>query len=152
ERAATYDVVGTTVDVPMRDGVTIACDLRRPARGDVPVEEPLPSLVVEFTPYALMRDLCLREADFFASRGYVALVPLLRGVGRSGGAWEFGSFVQCGRDGHDLVEWLAAQPYSSGRVGMLGESFGGQTSYSTAVEQPRHLVAIAPMQSPSSLY
>ena len=35
---------------------------------------------------------------------------------------------------------------------MFGESFGAQTSYSAAVERPEHLVAIAPMQSPSSLY
>ena len=77
---------------------------------------------------------------------------MLRGVGRSGGEWDYGSFRQAGRDGHDLVEWFAAQPFSDGRIGMYGESFGGQTSYSTAVERPEHLVAIAPMQSPSSLY
>ena len=80
------------------------------------------------------------------------MVPLLRGVGRSGGRWDHGSFRQAGRDADDLVEWLAAQPFSDGRIGMLGESFGGQTSYSAAVERPEHLVAIAPMQSPSSLY
>ncbi len=85
-------------------------------------------------------------------RGYNALVPLLRGVGGSGGRWDHGSFRQAGRDAHDLVEWLAAQDFSDARVGMFGESFGGQTSYSCAVERPEHLVAIAPMQSPSSLY
>ena len=60
--------------------------------------------------------------------------------------------MQGGRDADDLVEWLAAQPFSDDRVGMFGESFGGQTSYGAAIERPAHLVAIAPLQSPSSLY
>ena len=152
ERPPAFDVVGVTVDVPVRDGITIACELRRPARGGVAVEGTFPAVVVEFTPYVVLHDFYLGEADFFATRGYTALVPLLRGVGRSGGRWDHGSFRQAGRDAHDLVEWLAAQPFSDGRIGMLGESFGGQTSYSAAVERPEHLVAIAPMQSPSSLY
>ena len=152
ERAAAYDVVGTTIAVPVRDGITIACELRRPAHGGVPAEGRFPSVVVEFTPYVVLRDFYLGEADFFTARGYNALVPVLRGVGDSGGRWDHGSFRQAGRDAHDLIEWLAAQPFSDGRIGMFGESFGGQTSYSAAVECPEHLVAIAPMQSPSSLY
>ena len=152
ERPATYEVVGTSVDVPVRDGITIACELRRPARDGAAVEGRFPGVVIEFTPYVVLHDFYLGEADFFAARGYNALVPMLRGVGRSGGEWDYGSFRQAGRDGHDLVEWFAAQPFSDGRIGMYGESFGGQTSYSTAVERPEHLVAIAPLQSPSSLY
>jgi uncharacterized protein len=152
ERPGTYGVVGTTVDIPMRDGITIHAELRRPALDGVAVDGRFPGIVVEFTPYLVLRDFYVGEADFFATRGYVTLVASLRGVGQSGGRWEHGSFRQCGRDAHDLVEWLAAQPFSDGRVGMYGESFGGQTSYAAAVEQPEHLVAIAPLQSPSSLY
>jgi predicted acyl esterase len=151
-RPAEYDVVGTTIDVPVRDGITIACALRRPARDGVAVAGPFPGVVVEFTPYVVLRDFYCGEADFFASRGYNAVVATLRGVGGSGGNWDHGSFRQAGRDAHDLIEWLAAKPFCDGRVGMFGESFGGQTSYSAAVERPEHLVAIAPMQSPSSLY
>ena len=152
ERPPTYDVIGTKVEIEVRDGVTIACELRRPARDGVPVEGRFPSLVVEFTPYVVLHDFYLQEADFFVRRGYNALVGTLRGIGGSGGSWDHGSFTQCGLDAHDLIEWFAAQPFSDGRVGMYGESFGGQTSYSAAVEDPEHLVAIAPMQSPSSLY
>jgi predicted acyl esterase len=152
ERPASYEVAGTTIEVVVRDGVTIACELRRPARDGVPVAGRFPGVVVEFTPYVVLRDFYLGEADFFVARGYNALVPSLRGIGRSGGRWDHGSFRQAGRDAHDVIEWFAAQPYSDGRVGMFGESFGGQTSYSAAVERPEHLVAIAPMQSPSSLY
>jgi uncharacterized protein len=151
-RAPEYDVVGTTIDVTVRDGITIACELRRPARDGVPVDGRFPALVVEFSPYAVLRDFYLGEADFFVRRGYVAVVPLMRGIGRSGGAWDHGSFRQGGRDAHDVIEWLSTQPYSNGRIGMFGESFGGQASYSAALERPEHLLAIAPMQSPSSLY
>jgi predicted acyl esterase len=152
ERQSAYDVVGTTVDVAVRDGITIACELRRPARDGVPVDGRFPGVVVEFTPYVVLGDFYRGEADFFATRGYIALTATLRGIGGSGGRWDHGSFRQAGRDAHDLIEWLAAQPFSDGRIGMYGESFGAQTSYSAAVEQPEHLVAIAPMQSPSSLY
>ena len=76
-RAPEYDVVGTTVDVEVRDGVTIACELRRPARDGVAVEGRFPGLVVEFSPYAVLRDFYLGEADFFVRRGYVAVVPLM---------------------------------------------------------------------------
>ena len=69
-----YDVVGTTIDVPVRDGITIACELRRPARDGVPVEGRFPGVVVEFTPYVVLRDFYLGEADFFAARGYNAVV------------------------------------------------------------------------------
>jgi hypothetical protein len=151
-REPVYDVVGTTVDVPVRDGTTIACEVRRPARDGQPVDGQFPALVVEFSPYAVLRDFYLGEADFFVRRGYVAVVPLMRGIGRSTGQWDHGSFRQGGRDAHDIIEWLATQPYSNGRIGMFGESFGGQTSYSAALERPEHLLAIAPMQSPSSLY
>src|SRR5262245_34334243 len=59
---------------------------------------------------------------------------------------------QDGRDASDLVEWLAAQPYSDGRVGMYGESYGGATSYGAAINRPALLVTVAPLQSPASLY
>ena len=99
ERPPTYDVVGTTVEIRVRDGVTIAAELRRPARDGVPVDGPLPGLVVEFTPYVVLREFYLGEADFFAARGYNALVGIFRGVGGSTGEWSFGSFRQGGEDG-----------------------------------------------------
>ena len=55
-RPATHEVVGTVVDVPVRDGITIVCELRRPAHDGVPLDGPFPGLVVEFTPYVVLRD------------------------------------------------------------------------------------------------
>ncbi len=136
----------------MRDGVSLAGEIRRPALDGVALDRPCPGLVIELTPYVVLRDFYVGEADFFVSRGYVCLVATMRGIGGSGGTWNHGDFRQSGRDAHDLVEWFAAQPYCNGRVGMYGESFGGQTSYGAAVERAPHLRAIAPLQAPSSLY
>ena len=59
-------------------------------------------------PYLVLRDFYLGEADFFAARGYNVLVPLLRGIGGSGGAWDHGNFRQAGRDAHDLIVYAEA--------------------------------------------
>jgi predicted acyl esterase len=49
-----------------------------------------------------------------------------------------------GRDGYDIVEWVAAQPWSNGRVGTVGSSYAGQVQIRTALERPPHLTAIWP--------
>lgn len=151
-REPTYQVIRETVDVPMRDGVTIGCELTRPALAGAPADGQFPGLVVEFTPYVLLAGKFREESDFFTTRGYNTLVCTLRGTGRSGGTWQHAMSSQDGRDAHDLVEWLATQTFSDGRVGQFGESYGGQTSYGSAVEGATHLRAIAPMQPPGDLY
>ena len=151
-RAATFEVESTWIEVPARDGTMLGCRLNRPVNADGPMAGPFPGLVVEFTPYALMTDLHNAEAVFFAERGYVTVVGTVRGAGRSGGTWGHAHWSQDGLDAADLVEWLAGQPFCDGRVGQFGESYGGQTSYGSAVERPPHLLAIAPMQAPGSLY
>jgi predicted acyl esterase len=152
DRPATYTVLTSTVQVPTRDGTKLNCKLYQPAQDGVLVPGKLPGLVVEFTPYPLQADQYAKEAAYFVTRGYNALVCTLRGVGGSGGEWQHAFSRQDGRDASDLVEWLAVQPYSDGRIGVFGESYGGQTTYGAAVEAPPHLRAIAPMQSPANLY
>ncbi|HKP56398.1 MAG TPA: CocE/NonD family hydrolase [Polyangiales bacterium] len=151
-RPEKYTVVTSKVKVPMRDGIELGCTLSRPAMNGAAVAGNLPGLVVEFTPYALSASMYDTEAAYFARRGYNALVCTLRGVGDSGGTWQNAFARQDGRDAHDLVEWLAVQEFSDGRIGQLGESYGGQTSYGAAVERAPHLKAIAPMQPPANLY
>jgi predicted acyl esterase len=151
-RPAEYETTVTSVMVPMRDGTTIRGDLSRPSRDGGPVKGRFPGLIVEFTPYASLRPFYNEEASYFVKRGYNALVCDLRGTGGSGGMWQHAFSSQNGRDAHDLIEWLAVQPYSDGRIGQFGESYGGQTSYGAAVERPTHLRAVAPMQTPANLY
>jgi predicted acyl esterase len=152
DRPAEYGSVRTQVQVPMADGTRLDATLVRPAVDGEAAPGPFPGLVVEFTPYHLLRGVFLAEARYFAERGYVAVVANLRGTGQSEGTWQHAMSPQDGRDARDLVEWLAAHPSTDGRIGMFGESYGGQTSYGAAVERAPHLLAIAPMQSPADLY
>ena len=72
----------------------------------------------------------------------------VRGRYRSGG--EFDPMRQEAADGYDAVEWAAGQPWSDGKVGMIGGSYVGLTQWQAAGEQPPHLVAIAPHYSSSN--
>ncbi|HKE15462.1 MAG TPA: CocE/NonD family hydrolase, partial [Kofleriaceae bacterium] len=131
------------VRIPMRDGVSLAANLFRPdGSGHFPV-------IVEATPYGREEAGRYQRGRLLASRGYAYVVYDCRGRHDSGG--EFRPFARDGADGRDVIEWAAAQPWSNGRVGMLGASYGGAAAWLTAVERPPHLRAMAvatPMPDP----
>ena len=131
---------------PMRDGVELATEVYLP-----PGEGPFP-VILQRTPYNRRSPSPGSDCDaaighYFAARGYATLNQDTRGRYRSEG--EFDPMRQEARDGYDAVEWAAARPWSNGRVGMVGGSYVGLTQWQAAVEQPPHLVAIAPHYSSS---
>ena len=131
---------------PMRDGVELATEVYLPA-GDGPFP-----VILQRTPYNRRAPSPGSNCDaaigrYFAERGYATLNQDSRGRYRSEG--EFDAMRQEARDGYDAVEWAAARPWSNGRVGMVGGSYVGLTQWQAAVEQPPHLVAIAPHYSSS---
>lgn len=139
------EVTCETVSVPMRDGVTLATDVYRPAApGRYPV-------ILQRTPYGLrLGQGCFAPGlsgamAFWAQHGYVAVSQDARGTFRSEGV--FRPIIQEQADGYDAVEWAAAQPWSDGRVAMTGTSYMGVTQWQAAVTAPPHLVAIAPGQT-----
>ncbi len=75
--------------------------------------------------------------------GYAVVGINARGTGCSTGTFDFLGPAY-GIDGYDAVEWVAAQPWSSGAVGMANWSWAGMSQLATAIEQPPHLRAIAP--------
>jgi putative CocE/NonD family hydrolase len=123
--------------VPMRDGVTLATEVYLPvAPGHYPV-------VLTRTPYGRGSLATGSNCDnpqlvSFAQAGYVGLNQDTRGRYRSGGA--FNPFQQEATDGYDAVEWAAGQPWSNGKVGLFGSSYGGVTVWQTIVAAPPHLV------------
>jgi predicted acyl esterase len=136
--------------VPMRDGVALAADILRPA-GD----RPAPA-ILNFGPYHKDgrggRTSVESVHRHFAGRGYATVTADLRGLGNSGGTSP-GLFAPGeARDGHDLVEWIAAQPWCDGNVGMWGVSYPGITSLATAATRPPHLKAIVPIHATSDLH
>ena len=88
---------------------------------------------------------------YFIQRGYAYVVAETRGTGSSEGVWDFGSDRER-RDGYEQVEWVARQRWSSGAVGMIGDSYRGINQWWTAMEQPPHLKAIIPINPPADMY
>ncbi len=132
--------------IPMRDGVRLAGNLYRP-RG----EGRWPCLV-NYLPYHKdgRGGLWYEEIHrFFARRGYASMVIDFRGLGCSEGINNTPFDAQEGRDGHDAVEWIGAQPWCDGNVGMWGTSYGGITALKTAAQRPPHLKAIVPVHATS---
>jgi uncharacterized protein len=126
------------VKIPMRDKVELNATLYFPK---TPEGSQLKTPVVfTLTPY--VSDSYHPRAAYFASYGYVFALVDVRGRGNSGG--EFEPFAQEPRDGHDVVEWLAQQPFCDGKVAMWGGSYAGFDQWATAKELPPHLATIVP--------
>ena len=119
----------------MRDGTRLDATVYRPRDQ----RDPLPA-VFTLTPY--VADTYLERALYFAKNGYVFALVDVRGRGNSEG--EFEPFVNDGRDGCDVVEWLAKQPWCDGKVAMWGGSYAGFDQWATAKSFPPHLATIVP--------
>ncbi|MFO1503340.1 MAG: CocE/NonD family hydrolase [Steroidobacteraceae bacterium] len=138
--------------VPVRDGTLLAMNVYRPARDGVPLAAKAP-VVFSFTPYrARFFDANGRRSELgnmsrevstaLLDAGYVIAVADVRGKGASFGARRgFQDRIEA-NDGHDLVQWLATQPWSDGRVGMYGCSYLGGTTVHVASTAPPALRAI----------
>jgi len=123
------------VKIPLRDGIKLNATIFQP-KG---ISEPLPSIFT-LTPY--ISDTYIDRALYFAQHGYVFAAVDVRGRGNSEGQFE--PFAQEGRDGYDIVEWLALQPWCNGKVTMWGGSYAGFDQWSTLKEFPPHLATIVP--------
>ncbi len=126
------------VKIPMRDGVRLNATVYRPHEQ----KDPLP-VIFELTPY--ISDSYHARAYYFAQHGYVFALVDVRGRGNSEG--KFDPFFQEPHDGHDVVEWLARQPWSNGKVTMWGGSYAGFDQWMTLREAPEHLATIVPVAS-----
>ncbi|MBY4598244.1 CocE/NonD family hydrolase [Ottowia caeni] len=146
------------IRVPMRDSVELAVDAYHG-----PDDKPRPALIAmsaygkELQALALsmppqrrpspMWDGCIEAGDIarVVNEGYVHVIGDMRGTGDSGGVmignYNFGGVSQ-GQDLYDLIEWVAAQPWCDGNVGMIGISYFGSMQVLAAAERPPHLKAI----------
>ena len=130
------------VAVKMRDGALLRADIYRPkAEGKYPV-------LLQRTPYnkAGGTGFGLKAA----ARGYVVIIQDVRGRFTSEGDWY--PFKHESQDGFDTVEWAAALPYSSGKVGMFGGSYVGATQMLAAISSPPHLAGIFPVVTASNYH
>ncbi|MFY9610525.1 MAG: CocE/NonD family hydrolase [Blastocatellia bacterium] len=121
--------------IPLRDGVKLNASIFKPKQ----MTERLP-VIFTLTPY--IADSYQDRALYFAKNGYVFALVDARGRGNSEGKFE--PFANEGRDGHDVVEWLARQAWSNGKVTMWGGSYAGFDQWATLKENPPHLATIVP--------
>jgi len=125
--------------IPVRDGTELEGWITKPSN----LKSKVPTILT-LTQYDIDGGRHGDSAGYYASRGYAFVQAYVRGRGRSGGVKSDNLGAQVGRDGYDLVEWIAAQPWSDGRIVMFGGSFVGMTQWQTASQLPPHLAAIAP--------
>ena len=146
------------LQVPMRDGVKLAADTYQGME-----DKPRPALVA-LSPYGKelqamaltmppqrrpspMWDGCIEAGDIakIVQEDYVHVVGDIRGSGDSEGE-HIGNYnaggVSLGQDAYDFIEWVAAQPWCDGNVGMVGISYFGSMSVLAAAERPPSLKAI----------
>jgi uncharacterized protein len=123
---------------PMRDGTLLRANVYRPAEGG-----PWPTLLTRL-PYGKDINPVIEKLDPVqaARRGFMVVVQDTRGRFASDGEWEPFRFER--DDGFDSVEWAARLPGSSGRVGMYGDSYFGNTAWTAAASAPAALGAISP--------
>jgi uncharacterized protein len=157
----TYDGwARSSVYIPMRDGTRLAVDILRPTRGGKVAEEKLPvvwthnryqrAVVYEGKLYTVIDAFPWLEE--VVRHGYVVACVDVRGSGASFGNFEGYFHPKETQDGYDVTEWLAAQPWSNGNIGMYGLSYLGMTQYITASRKPPHLKAIIPEKAMVDTY
>ena len=132
--------------VEMSDGVTLHAAVLKPK-----TKGPFPTVIIS-SPYGdSVAGPFTRPVPILLKNGYAVVVSDWRGTGCSGGALDTASerFV---RDGYELVEWVAGQPWSTGAVGMGGPSARGAGAILYAKGAPPSLKAIAPQTFQSNVY
>lgn len=132
--------------VTVRDGTRLAMDLYRPLVNGQPVADRLPVIwqgtVARRLPPDQARDTAIRTMPELARHGYVVALVDRRGAGSSFGARRGYNDRTEARDAFDITEWLARQPWSSGRVGVFGCSNTGDAAMHAATLMPPSLKAV----------
>ena len=148
-----YTLAMVRTRIPMRDGITLAVTLYLP-RG-APRGTRFPALL-NYLPYRKDDDEAQSQYgmfSYFARRGFVGAAVDIRGFGDSGGTPPDREYSAEERhDGEQVIAWLARQPWSNGKVGMLGISWGGFNSIQMAMRNPPALKAILAVAVTERLY
>jgi putative CocE/NonD family hydrolase len=135
--------------IPLKDGVKLSYTVDLPSRsGRFPVALVYDGYCEGAGPLSCNDT---QTAPALLKAGFAVLGVSIRGTSCSTGAFD-PMTNQEWRDGAAAVEWAARQPWSTGHVGMFGDSFPGITQLGVAGLRPPHLDAIAPFQVTSDIY
>jgi putative CocE/NonD family hydrolase len=160
---AVYDGwVRSSQYLPMRDGTRLAVDIVRPTLHGKVATERLPVVWTHhryqraFFDFDGLKVYSMADAEDWLGEvvrhGYVVAAVDVRGSGASFGTYMGWFSSEETRDSYDVTEWLAAQPWSNGNVGMYSRSYLGFTQYLAASQKPPHLKAIFPEVAGTDVY
>src|SRR5688572_23715716 len=137
------------VGIPLADGTRLAARIWLPSGSD-----PVPA-ILEYLPYRKGDAFAVRDARhhaWFADHGYAGVRADIRGSGDSDGLLLDEYLPQELDDAEEVIAWLAAQPWCSGAVGMLGISWGGFNGLQVAARRPPALKAVVSMCASDDRY
>jgi hypothetical protein len=137
--------------IPMPDGCRLAARIWMPVDAE---DKPVPA-ILEYLPYRKRDGTAGRDAlthPYFAGHGYACVRVDMRGNGESEGLMFDEYAPQEQDDALAVIEWLAAQPWSTGKVGMMGISWGGFNGLQVAARRPEALKAIITLCSTDDRY
>ncbi|HYZ84155.1 MAG TPA: CocE/NonD family hydrolase, partial [Bryobacteraceae bacterium] len=144
---ASFDTVAfRDIMIPSPDGVKLAADVYLPAQAGTLTAGRFPA-VVERTPYN-KDDVSPALINYFVSRGYAVVIQDVRGRYKSEGQWR--PIRDDGPDGASLLQWIGQQPWSNGKVGSMGTSYGGATQHAMAIANAPNLMAMVPVDAMSN--
>jgi uncharacterized protein len=137
--------------IPLADGTRLAARIWLPEDAD---EDPVPA-ILEYLPYRKGDAFARRDSrhhPYFAGHGYAGVRVDLRGTGDSDGILEDEYLPREADDAVEVIAWLAAQPWCTGAVGMLGISWGGFNGLQVAARRPPALRAVISMGASDDRY
>ena len=137
--------------IPLKDGTTLAARIWLPEDAE---QNPVPA-ILEYLPYRKRDGTYERDAltyPWLAGHGYAGVRVDIRGSGESDGLLSDEYARQEQDDAIEIIAWLAAQPWCSGAVGMMGISWGGFNGLQVAARRPPALKAIVTICSTDDRY
>jgi len=140
-----------TVWIKLADGCRLAARVWMPA--DAP-KNPVPA-ILEYIPYRQRDATALSDAlthPYFAGHGYACVRVDMRGSGDSYGILHDEYLRQEHDDALEVIAWIAAQPWCTGKVGMMGISWGGFNALQVGARRPPALKAIITVASTDDRY
>jgi predicted acyl esterase len=138
--------------IPMADGTQLAADLYLPS--DLKNNERLP-VILEYLPYRKDEGRGNRFPlfSYFVQQGYIVARVDIRGTGRSQGKLVDGEYSDGEQiDGEQVIDWLSRQNFSTGKIAMLGISWGGFNALHMAMRRPPALKTIISLMSTDDIY
>jgi len=137
--------------ITLLDGCRLAARIWLPADAE---QKPVPA-ILEYLPYRKRDGTAERDHlthPYFAGNGYACIRVDMRGSGESDGLLDDEYLKLEQDDCLEVLKWIAAQPWCTGSIGMIGISWGGFNGLQVAARRPAELKAVISLCSTDDRY